>query len=282
MSDWPAACAVTLERLRRLKPLVHHITNFVVMNDTANATLHIGALPVMAHAPEEVADMVQLAGALVLNLGTLSEPWLHAMRLAARAANERSIPIVLDPVGAGATAFRTRQNLAFLNDFRIHVVRGNLGEVATLCGVAAEVRGVEAMGAAAAASEVAQRAAERFGLTVAISGATDYVADGQRLVAVDNGHIWLTTLTGTGCAVSALVGACAAATDDPVVAAVAGLAGMGIAAERAATRAQGPGSFKVALQDALYHLQPEAFVKQAKIRELTHGNGTPQSGCTHE
>ena len=132
------------------------------------------------------------------------------------------------------------------------------------------------MGAAAAASEVAQRAAERFGITVAIRGATDYVADGQRLIAVDNGHVWLTTLTGTGCAVSALVGACAAAATDPVVAAVAGLASMGIAAERAATRAQGPGSFKVALQDALYHLQPQAFVEQAKIRELTHGDGTPQ------
>ncbi len=113
MAQWPNRCATALERLRQQKPLVHHITNFVVMNDTANVTLHIGALPVMAHAPEEVADMVRLAGALVLNLGTLSAPWLEAMRLAAAAANSRAIPIVLDPVGAGATPFRSEQNLEF-------------------------------------------------------------------------------------------------------------------------------------------------------------------------
>jgi hydroxyethylthiazole kinase len=273
MSDWPATCAATLERLRRVKPLVHHITNFVVMNDTANVTLHIGALPVMAHAPEEVADMVGLAGALVLNLGTLSEPWLHAMRLAAQAATKRSIPIVLDPVGAGATPFRTQQNLAFLNDFHLSIVRGNLGEIATLCGIKAEVRGVEAMGAEAAAQDVAHQAAQRFGCTVAISGATDYVSDGHRLVAVDNGHIWLTTLTGTGCAVTALVGACAAVSPDSVAAAVTGLTSMGVAAEQAAEKALGPGSFKVALQDALYHLQPQDLITQAKIYEGAHGSG---------
>jgi hydroxyethylthiazole kinase len=273
MSDWPAICAATLERVRRVKPLVHHITNFVVMNDTANMTLHIGALPVMAHAPEEVADMVGLAGALVLNLGTLSQPWLQAMRLAARAANERSVPIVLDPVGAGATPFRTQQSLALLNDFNITIVRGNLGEIATLCGVKAEVRGVEAIGAEAAAQDVARQAAERFGCAVAVSGATDYVSDGHRLVAVANGHIWLTALTGTGCAVTALVGACAAVSPDPVTAAVTGLTSMGVAAENAAEKARGPGSFKVALQDALYHLQPQDLNSQAKIYEEAHGSG---------
>jgi hydroxyethylthiazole kinase len=276
MSDWPAICAATLERLRRIKPLVHHITNCVVMNDTANVTLHIGALPVMAHAPEEVADMVGLASALVLNLGTLSEPWLHAMRLAAQAANERPIPIVLDPVGAGATPFRTHQNLALLNDFHISIVRGNLGEIASLCGIKADVRGVEAMGAEAAAQDVARQAAERFGCAVAVSGATDYVSDGHRLVAVDNGHIWLTTLTGTGCAVTALVGACAAVSPDPVTAAVTGLTSLGVAAEHAAARARGPGSFKVALQDALYHLQPQDLGNQAKIHERTYGSGCQQ------
>lgn len=268
MSDWPERCATVLERLRQQKPLVHHITNFVVMNDTANVTLHIGALPVMAHAPEEVADMVRLAGALVLNLGTLSQPWLDAMRLAARAANAGSIPIVLDPVGAGATPFRTDQNRAFLQDFRIHILRGNLGEVATLCGVTAEVRGVEAMHAAAAPPEVALKAANDFKLTAAITGAVDHVSDGRQVIAIDNGHHWLTTLTGTGCMATTLVGAFAAVTPDALLAAVGGLASMGIAAEQAAQKAQGPGSFKVALQDALYHLKPDDFLRRARIREV--------------
>ncbi len=279
MAPWPDRCAAALERLRRQKPLVHQITNFVVMNDTANVTLHIGALPVMAHAPEEVADMVRLAGSLVLNLGTLSTPWLEAMRLAAAAANACAIPIVLDPVGAGATAFRSQQNLSFLRDFHIQILRGNLGEVASLCGIEAEVRGVEAMSAARSPAEVAAEAARRYDLTAAVSGATDWVTDGKRLVAVENGHWWLTTLTGTGCSVTALVGAFAAVCPDAVEAAVAGLTCMGLAAEQAAATAQGPGSFKVALQDALYHLSPDNIRKLARIHEVTLGSpsGTGQS-----
>jgi hydroxyethylthiazole kinase len=272
VTDWPTRCANALQRLRRQKPLIHHITNFVVMNDTANATLHLGALPVMAHAPEEVVDMVRLAGALVLNLGTLSAPWLQAMRLAATEANARSIPIVLDPVGAGATPFRSEQNLSFLHDFRIHILRGNVGEMASLCGIEAEVRGVEAMGVAQAAADVAAASTRRFLLTAVVSGAVDYIADGQRLVAVDNGHRWLTTLTGTGCTLTALVGAFAAVCSDPVEAAVAGLVSMGIAAEKAAEVAHGPGSFKVAFQDALYDLDPEAIITLARIREIAHGD----------
>jgi hydroxyethylthiazole kinase len=279
MAPWPERCAAALERLRRQKPLVHQITNFVVMNDTANVTLHIGALPVMAHAPEEVADMVRLAGSLVLNLGTLSTPWIEAMRLAAAAANACSIPIVLDPVGAGATAFRSQQTLSFLKDFRIQILRGNLGEVASLCGIEAEVRGVEAMSAAKSPADVAAEAARRFDLTAVVSGATDLVIDGKRLVAVENGHWWLTTLTGTGCSVTALIGAFAAVCPDAVEAAVAGLTCMGLAAEQAATTAQGPGSFKVALQDALYHLSPDIIRRLARINEVAPGNpsGTGQS-----
>jgi len=269
MAPWPERCAAALERLRRQKPLVHQITNFVVMNDTANVTLHIGALPVMAHAAEEVVDMVELAGSLVLNLGTLSTPWLEAMRLAAAAANRSSIPLVLDPVGAGATAFRSQQTLRFLTDFRVAILRGNLGEIASLCGIEAEVRGVEAVSAAQSPADVATEAARRFHLTAVVSGATDWVSDGERLVAVDNGHWWLTTLTGTGCSVTALIGAFAAVCPDAVEAAVAGSTSMGLAAEQAATVAQGPGSFKVALQDAIYHLSPDAIRKLAQIRDLT-------------
>ncbi len=274
MIAWPARCANALQRLRRQKPLIHHITNLVVMNDTANATLHIGALPVMAHAPEEVADMVRLSGALVLNLGTLSAPWLQAMRIAVTEANARAIPIVLDPVGAGATPFRSEQNLSFLQDFHIHILRGNIGEVASLCGIGAEVRGVEAIGATESAADVAVAAAKRFGLTAVVSGATDYISDGRRLVAVDNGHRWLTTLTGTGCTATTLVGAFAAVCPDAVEAAVAGLVSMGIAAEQAAELSHGPGSFRIAFQDALYYLDSETIDKMARIREVAHVDPT--------
>src|SRR5947207_15282470 len=134
-----------LRELRERKPLVHQITNYVVMNETANATLALGGLPVMAHAPDEVEEMVGLASALVLNIGTLSEHWIDAMLLAGRAAGERGIPVVLDPVGAGATAYRTQTARRILDDVDVTVLRGNLGEVATLLGSDAEVRGVESM-----------------------------------------------------------------------------------------------------------------------------------------
>ena len=131
---------LALDRIRQTHPLVHHITNMVVMNDTANVTLHVGALPVMAHAAEEVADMVNLAGALVLNPGTLTTEWVESMLIAGRRANERGVPIVLDPVGAGATRFRTESNLRLLNELRIAVLRGNAGEIGALAGAGGEVR----------------------------------------------------------------------------------------------------------------------------------------------
>ena len=137
----------TLRTLRERKPLVHNITNYVVMNETANALLALGALPVMAHAREEVEEMVGLAGALAINIGTLSPPWVDAMLAAGKAANERGIPVVLDPVGAGATTYRTETARRILDEVDVTVLRGNAGEVATLVGVAAEVRGVESIAA---------------------------------------------------------------------------------------------------------------------------------------
>ena len=143
----------SLAAIRERKPLVHQITNYVVMNETANATLALGALPVMAHAPEEVEEMVGLAGALVLNIGTLSRHWVEAMLAAGWAANARGVPVVLDPVGVGATAYRTDTARRILDEVDVAVLRGNAGEVATLVGVAAEVRGVESVGAGAEAAE---------------------------------------------------------------------------------------------------------------------------------
>ena len=255
-----------LGELRERKPLVHQITNYVVMNETANATLALGALPVMAHAREEVEEMVALAGALVLNIGTLSPHWIEAMLLAGKAANERGVPVVLDPVGAGATRFRTETARRLLDEVKVAVLRGNQGEVATLVGVQAEVRGVESIGAGGEPADLARTAARNLGLVASVTGAIDHVSDGDRVLAVANGHELLAAVTGTGCMSSAITGCfLAVARDRPLEAAVGALAAFGVAAEDAARDAKGPGSFHVGLYDALAALEPETLDARAKI-----------------
>jgi hydroxyethylthiazole kinase len=256
----------TLLRLRETRPLVHQITNYVVMNETANATLAVGGQPVMAHAREEVEEMVALAGALVLNIGTLSPDWVDAMLAAGRAANALGIPVVLDPVGAGATTYRTQTVQRILDVVRVTVVRGNAGEVATIVGVEAEVRGVDSVGVSADPAELALQAARTLGLVVSITGAVDHASDGERVVSVSNGHPVLATITGTGCMVSAVTGCFLAATpDDPLGAAVGALAAYGVAGEDAAQEGKGPGSVHVALYDALAALDPATLDARARI-----------------
>ena len=247
----------SLRRLRETRPLVHQITNYVVMNETANATLALGALPVMAHAREEVAEMVEIAGALVLNIGTLSTPWIDAMLLAGRVANERGIPVVLDPVGAGATTFRTATAMRILDEVDVTVLRGNAGEVATLVGVDAEVRGVESIGSVSDAGQLARGAARSLGLVTSVTGSVDYVSDGDAVIAIANGDPLMATVTGTGCMSSALTGCFLAVNPDaPFSAAAEALVAFGVAGEDAARGAKGPGSFHVALYDALAALDP--------------------------
>src|SRR5918998_2220982 len=166
----PLSPAQTLRELRERKPLVHQITNYVVMNETANATLALGALPVMAHAPQEVEEMVGLAGALVLNIGTLSDDWVESMLAAGVAAGERGVPVVLDPVGAGATAYRTDTARRILDVVDVTVVRGNAGEIATLVGVEAEVRGVESIAAGGEPADLAREAGRTLGRVVSVTG----------------------------------------------------------------------------------------------------------------
>jgi hydroxyethylthiazole kinase len=256
----------SLRTLREKRPLVHQITNYVVMNETANATLAIGALPVMAHAPEEVEEMVGLAGALVLNIGTLSSSWIDAMLLAGRAANARGVPVVLDPVGVGATRYRTDTAKRILDEVDVAVLRGNAGEVATLAGVDAEVRGVESIGAAGSAADVARSAASALGVVASVTGSIDHVSNGDRVVAVENGHPLLASITGTGCMSSAITGAfLAVRPDEPLEAAAEALAAFGVAGENAAPGAKGPGSFHVNLYDALAALDPDLLDERARF-----------------
>ncbi len=255
-----------LGELRARKPLVHQITNYVVMNETANATLALGALLVMAHAREEVEKMVVLAGALVLNIGTLSPHWVEAMLVAGKTANEHGIPVVLDPVGAGATQFRTETARRLLDEVKVAVLRANQGEMATLVGVGAEVRGVESIGVQGEPADLARTAARNLGLVASVSGVVDHVSDGERVLSIANGHELLAAVTGTGCMSTAITGCfLAVARDTPLEAAAAGLAAFGVAGEDAARDAKGPGSFHVGLYDALAALEPETLDARARI-----------------
>jgi hydroxyethylthiazole kinase len=241
------------------------------MNETANATLALGALPVMAHAREEVEEMVALAGALVINIGTLSPHWVDAMLAAGRAANAKRIPVVVDPVGAGATRYRTETAKRLLAEVDVTVLRGNPGEVGTLVGADAEVRGVESISVGGEPAELAREAAKALGVVASVTGPVDHVSDGETVLAAANGHELLAAVTGTGCMSTAITGCFLAAKQDaPLEAAAEALAAFGVAGEDAAAGAHGPGSFHAALYDALYNLDPATLDERAKLVALSH------------
>lgn len=255
-----------LATLRATKPLIHNITNFVVMNKTADAILCLGALPVMSHAREEVEEMVSMAGALVLNIGTLEPDWVDSMESAGRQANERGIPIILDPVGAGATRLRTESSKRLLNNLNISIVRGNGAEIASIIGIASEIRGVESIGMSEVAESTAERFTSTFGCTVAITGAVDMVSDGCRTARISNGHPLLGKVVGTGCMSDVIIASFAAIEPDPFVATIGGLVAFGIAGELAAEVSQDkPGTFHVELYNSLYALDPDTIRARARI-----------------
>jgi hydroxyethylthiazole kinase len=257
--------ATSLRAIRAGHPLIHQITNYVVMNETANITLAIGASPVMAHALAEVEEMAGYAGALVLNIGTLSPEWVDAMVLAGRAANRHGAPVVLDPVGAGATRMRTQACHRILAEVAVAIVRGNAAEVAALIGEQAEIRGVDSVSAGDPGA-LASAAARALGCTVAVTGAVDHIAGPGGSAAVSNGVAILGQVTGTGCMSTALCGCFAAVNrDDPLRAATEALAAFGVAAEHAAVGARGPGSFHVNLYDCVAGLDPETLDSEVRI-----------------
>jgi hydroxyethylthiazole kinase len=252
-------------QLRERRPLVHHITNYVTVNDCANITISAGAAPVMADAPEEVCEMVTFAGALVLNIGTLNKGQIESMLLAGGMANDRRIPVILDPVGAGATRFRTESAQRLLDELKITILKGNAGEIGTLAGAEAFVRGVDSQGVSGDLVKIARHFAQRAGMTVVVSGVTDIVTDGKRILLIENGHSMMGSISGTGCMVASVTGAFAAVTDDTVTASAAALAAFGIAGEKAAAGARGPYSFKTALFDEMAALKPEDLASGARI-----------------
>lgn len=248
-----------LQKLRATAPLVHNITNFVVMNNTANALLAIGASPVMAHAPEEVEEMVGIAAALVINIGTLNRDWIAAMALAMAAAKVKGIPIVFDPVGAGATNYRTQTCRELLQRTAPTVIRGNASEIMALIDASIQTRGVDSSATESAAEAAATSLAREYRCVVVVSGARDLITDGTRKNYVRNGHALMTKVTGLGCTATALVGAFAAINPKALSAATHAMEIMGICGELAAAQAAGPASLQMHLIDHLYSLDQEAL-----------------------
>lgn len=268
MRDLQHEAAENLTLVRNTKPLIHNITNFVVMNFTANALLAMGASPVMAHAPDEVAEMTAISGALVLNIGTLTREWVESMIKAGKAANQKGIPVIFDPVGSGATDFRTRCAKEIIQDVSLRAIRGNASEILSLGLSPSATRGVDTVDAVKDAAETAQILAEELKITLAITGPVDLITDGKRTIKVHNGHPMMGCVTGAGCAATAVIGAFCAVDDDPVSAAATALAFFGLAGEIAGQATDAPGSFMIELINALYRITPEMLEAESIFHEM--------------
>jgi hydroxyethylthiazole kinase len=256
-----------VQRIRAEAPVIHNITNYVVMNTTANALLAIGASPVMAHAEEEVGEMTAIARALVINIGTLSAPWIAAMFKAGEAARRSARPIILDPVGAGATTFRTTTARKLLVELLPAIVRGNASEIRALADDERSTRGVDSAYESEDAAKAANALSTRYGCVVVTSGAVDLISSGGTTTHVFNGHPMMAKVTGMGCTASALTGAFAAVNPSAREAAVNAMAVMGIAGELAADHSPGPGTFLVRFLDALYLLNESDIRQRVKVPE---------------
>ena len=248
-----------VQSIRQKAPLVHNITNYVVMNSTANALLAIGASPVMAHAIEEVEEIVGIAklvgGALVINIGTLSEKWIEAMSRAMQSAKAQDVPIVFDPVGAGASKLRTETCKQLLGESNPTIIRGNASEIMALLDSKIQTKGVDSSESSDNATASAKALAHSFHCVVCVSGATDVITDGSGVMQIKNGHAMMSRVTGLGCTATALTGAFAAVNSNPLYAATHAMAVMGIAGEMAAEKATGPGTLQLYFYDTLYNLQ---------------------------
>ena len=243
-----------LTSIRAKSPLIHNITNYVVMNNTANALLALGASPVMAHAVEEVEDICAISSALVINIGTLSPRWTEAMVLAGKKANQLGIPVVIDPVGMGASTYRNDTLQRLLQEIQPAIIRGNASEIMALHHAGGKTKGVDSTAAADEAREAGAALSRHHACTVVVSGKTDYVFTADRTSSIHGGSAMMSRVTGMGCTATAILAACAAVESDVHAAAVAGMDIMAEAGEEAEKRCDGPGSFQMHFLDRLYHL----------------------------
>jgi hydroxyethylthiazole kinase len=251
-----------LHAVREQKPLVVNITNYVVMNNTANALLAIGASPIMAHSREEMAEMMSFSGALVINIGTLDSLWIPRMMVAVEQANNHNKVVVLDPVGCGASKLRTQTSRQIADAANKLIIRGNASEIIALAGEQGTSKGVDSTDSSEAAVGAAQYLAKTYQCNVVVSGETDFIITADRQIKLNNGHVMMPYVTGMGCTLSALTGAFAAVGEETGLAAAAVL---GVAGEIAAEQSKGPGSLQVNLLDALYLLDEETLIQRLKM-----------------
>ena len=268
------ACTDLLYEIRRKTPLIHNITNCVTVNDCANAILAIGASPIMADDAAEVEEIVSISSALVINIGTLNQRTITSMIMAGTRANELNIPVILDPVGAGASTLRNKTTQEILSQVKIDVIRGNLSELSFIAGFKVSTKGVDTAKSDEKndAAVIAKSVANKYSCVVGITGKVDVISDGIRVAKIANGHKLLSKVTGTGCMVSALVGSFCSVTNDYYTAAVTGIAAMGISGEIAfeKTGTIGTGSFHISLIDALSNMNGTCFSERAKIDETNY------------
>lgn len=255
----------TITLLRKKAPLVHNITNYVVMNNTANALLAIGASPIMAHARPEMESMMNICQALVINIGTLDEYWANSMLLAAQHANKLGKPWVLDPVGAGATPYRD-EVLAELLQLNPTIIRGNASEIMALANHnTTSTKGVDSSAESNEAVAAAKFLVENYESVVCISGATDIILNKEQEIYLTNGHELMAKITGMGCSATAIIAAFSAVIPDKVEAVTSGMALLGVAGELAAQQSKGPGSLQLNILDKLYNITEEEFFSTLKI-----------------
>lgn len=257
-----------LHKVRTQKPVVHHLTNWVTIYDCANIVKVFGASPVMAHAKEESGDMAKISSALVLNIGTLTTDFVESMKIAARSANEKGIPVVLDVCGAGATKLRDDKCFELLNEVRIDIIKGNASEVARIAGENVQTKGVDSAEVEKNLIDVAKHLVSKRNCTVVITGKEDIIADKEKVIIVKNGHPMMANIVGTGCMAASVIGTFAAVEKDLAIASASGLCCFEIASEIAVKSAKGPGTFKEALYDAVYNLDKETINKMQKVEIL--------------
>ncbi len=261
--------AELLKKIKEQKPLIHHITNWVTIYDCANIVRAIGALPVMAHAKEEAGDMAKIASALVLNIGTLTNELVEAMKIAGKAANEKGIPIVLDAVGVGATKLRNDKAAELLKELKIDIIKGNASEIAKLAGEDVQTKGVEATKVETNLIDVGKKLANDQKATVVITGVEDIVTNGDDVYLCKNGHDMMGSIVGTGCMAASVIGAFAAVEKDYAKAAASALVVFGIAGELASRRASGPGTYKESFYDEIFNLDETDINDMEKLEKKT-------------
>lgn len=254
-----------LKLVREKSPLIHNITNYVVMNNTANAMLSIGASPVMAHSKDEVADMTAIASALVINIGTLDAEWVEAMLIAGKTALAKSIPMILDPVGAGATPYRLEVCKQLIEQCKPSIIRGNASEIMSLSSIHTATKGVDSIDSSDKALNSARELAKQTGAVLVISGERDYITDGTRVETVDNGSTMMARVTGLGCTASAIVAAFAAINNNFIEASSHAMSIMGICGEIAAAKSKGNGSLQVNFLDELYNIDESVIKKHIRL-----------------